>query len=120
MPGTYLPPPQSTPPVRRFQRSREPPALPGLRGVVFGSVLLNREQELRFIDRLLADVRAGEGGAFVLRGDPGIGLTTLLHHLAVLRQVGLVTVRGGHPKLYRVRRERVAALSSSLEAFLRV
>ncbi len=45
-------------------------------------MLLNREQELRFIDRLLADVRAGEGGAFVLRGDPGIGLTTLLDYAA--------------------------------------
>jgi DNA-binding CsgD family transcriptional regulator len=43
-------------------------------------VLLNREQELQFIDGLLADVRAGEGGAFVLRGDPGIGLTTLLDY----------------------------------------
>ncbi len=43
-------------------------------------MLLNREQELQFIDGLLADVRAGEGGAFVLRGDPGIGLTTLLDY----------------------------------------
>ncbi|MDP9303750.1 MAG: AAA family ATPase, partial [Actinomycetota bacterium] len=43
-------------------------------------MLLNREQELQFIDGLLADVRAGEGGAFVLRGDPGIGLTTLLEY----------------------------------------
>jgi DNA-binding CsgD family transcriptional regulator/tetratricopeptide (TPR) repeat protein len=43
-------------------------------------VLLNREQELQFIDGLLADVHTGKGGAFVLRGEPGIGLTTLLDY----------------------------------------
>ncbi len=43
-------------------------------------MLLNRERELRFIHGLLADVRKGRGGAFVLRGDPGIGLTTLLEY----------------------------------------
>ena len=61
-------------------------------------MLLNREQELQFIDGLLADVRAGEGGAFVLRGDPGIGLTSLLDYaggaasdLRVIRVPGVET-----------------------------
>ena len=43
-------------------------------------MLLNREQELQFIDGLLAGARKAEGGALVLRGGPGIGLTTLLDH----------------------------------------
>jgi DNA-binding CsgD family transcriptional regulator/tetratricopeptide (TPR) repeat protein len=43
-------------------------------------VLLNRGQELQFIDGLLAGARKGEGGALVLRGGPGIGLTTLLDY----------------------------------------
>jgi DNA-binding CsgD family transcriptional regulator len=46
-------------------------------------VLLNREQERQFVDGLLADARAGQGGALVLRGDPGIGLTTLLEYAGV-------------------------------------
>jgi DNA-binding CsgD family transcriptional regulator len=35
------------------------------------------------IDRLLADVRAGRGGALVIRGEVGIGKTTLLDYAAV-------------------------------------
>ena len=61
-------------------------------------VLLNREQELRLVDGLLAGARAGEGGALVLRGEPGIGLTTLLDcageaasDLRVVRVTGVQT-----------------------------
>jgi len=61
-------------------------------------MLLNREQELRSIDGLLADARAGAGGALVFRGDPGIGLTTLLDYaggaasdMRVMRVTGIET-----------------------------
>ena len=61
-------------------------------------MLLNREQELRSIDGLLADAKAGAGGALVFRGDPGIGLTTLLDYaggaasdMRVIRVTGIET-----------------------------
>ena len=61
-------------------------------------MLLNREQELRSIDGLLAAARAGAGGALVFRGDPGIGLTTLLDYaggaasdMRVMRVTGIET-----------------------------
>jgi DNA-binding CsgD family transcriptional regulator len=40
--------------------------------------LPGREQECAAIDRLLADARAGAGGALVVRGEPGIGKSALL------------------------------------------
>jgi len=40
--------------------------------------LPGREQECAVIDRLLADARAGAGGALVVRGEPGIGKSALL------------------------------------------
>src|SRR5258705_3765215 len=39
-----------------------------------------RQDELRTLERLLDAVRAGESGALVLRGEPGIGKTALLDH----------------------------------------
>src|SRR3954464_12330436 len=42
------------------------------------SSLIGRGDELRTLDQLLEAVRAGESGALVLRGEPGIGKTALL------------------------------------------
>src|ERR1700742_5384701 len=44
--------------------------------------LLGRRSESAMLDRLLEAVRAGESRALVVRGDPGIGKTALLDHLA--------------------------------------
>jgi DNA-binding CsgD family transcriptional regulator len=44
-------------------------------------MLLDRSTERAAFDRLLADVRAGESQALVLRGEAGIGKTALLSHL---------------------------------------
>lgn len=46
------------------------------------------------------------------------GLTTLIHHLALLRDAGLVSVSGGRSKVYRLRREGLADLERGLEAWL--
>lgn len=40
--------------------------------------LLGRDRECAVIDALLADARAGAGGALVVRGEPGIGKSALL------------------------------------------
>jgi DNA-binding CsgD family transcriptional regulator/tetratricopeptide (TPR) repeat protein len=45
-------------------------------------MLLGRTGEVARLDRLVEDVRAGTGRALVVRGEPGIGKTTLLDHLA--------------------------------------
>src|SRR3954452_23280378 len=45
-------------------------------------MLLGRTGEVARLDRLGEDVRAGTGWALVVRGEPGIGKTTLLDHLA--------------------------------------
>jgi DNA-binding CsgD family transcriptional regulator len=44
--------------------------------------LLGRRHEVAVLDRLLASVRSGHSAALVLRGEPGIGKTELLRHLA--------------------------------------
>ena len=44
--------------------------------------LLDRREELREIDRLLATLRNGFSGALVLRAEPGIGKTALLDYVA--------------------------------------
>jgi predicted ATPase len=41
-------------------------------------MLVGREPERARIDALLGRARAGQGGALIVRGDPGIGKTTLL------------------------------------------
>jgi DNA-binding CsgD family transcriptional regulator len=46
------------------------------------TVLLGRRKECAELDELLRTVRAGEGQCLVLRGEPGIGKTALLGHLA--------------------------------------
>jgi DNA-binding CsgD family transcriptional regulator len=54
--------------------------------------LVNREAERAVLDRFVAGVRAGEGQALVVRGEPGVGKTLLLDYLAG-RAVGCRTVR---------------------------
>ncbi len=56
-----------------------------------GHVLLGRTTECGRIDGLLERVRGGESGVLVLRGDPGIGKTALLHY-ARERSHGLTVV----------------------------
>ncbi|MBV9196981.1 MAG: ATP-binding protein, partial [Solirubrobacterales bacterium] len=46
------------------------------------TLLLGRRTEREALDRLLADVRAGHSRVLVLRGEPGVGKTALLHYLA--------------------------------------
>ena len=50
------------------------------RGRVTG--LMDRRSERDVLDRLVDAVRAGESRALVVRGDPGVGKTVLLDHLA--------------------------------------
>src|SRR5689334_1331774 len=44
--------------------------------------LTDRRAERDALDRLVEAVRGGEGRALVVRGDPGVGKTVLLEHLA--------------------------------------
>jgi AAA ATPase domain len=44
--------------------------------------LTGRLSERDVLDRFVADVRAGEGRALVVRGEPGVGKTVLLDYLA--------------------------------------
>ncbi|WP_370950305.1 AAA family ATPase [Amycolatopsis sp. cg5] len=43
--------------------------------------LLGRQDEIRRLDQLVGDARKGGGGALVVRGEPGIGKSTLLGHV---------------------------------------
>jgi DNA-binding transcriptional ArsR family regulator len=47
-----------------------------------------------------------------------MGLTTLLHHLDVLRESSLVSVSGGRRRAYRLRRVALTELEHSLERYL--
>jgi len=47
-------------------------------GLPSRSVLYGRAGELVVIDRLMAAARAGQGGALVVWGEPGIGKSALL------------------------------------------
>ena len=51
-------------------------------GVVPGRRLHGRRGECEMLDRLVADVRAGQSRVLVLRGEPGAGKTALLDYLA--------------------------------------
>ncbi len=44
-------------------------------------MLLDRSAERQLLDQLIADVRAGESGALVVRGEAGVGKTALLEYL---------------------------------------
>src|SRR3954470_16661908 len=45
-------------------------------------VLLGRAEERHRLDGLLENVRGGQSGVLVLRGEAGVGKTALLHHCA--------------------------------------
>ncbi len=90
------------------------PTRPPKELLAFGQALAD-DRRLRIL-RVLAD---GELPAQELALRLAMGLTTLLHHLAVLRESGLVSVRGQRRKLYRLRSERVSAMNTRLERFLR-
>ncbi|HSR87035.1 MAG TPA: AAA family ATPase [Streptosporangiaceae bacterium] len=45
-------------------------------------MLVGRDAERQMLDRLLQQARGGQGGVLVLRGEPGIGKTTLLEYAA--------------------------------------
>ncbi|MGI5450695.1 AAA family ATPase [Streptomyces sp. CA-243310] len=47
----------------------------------YADVLIGRQDETSRLDALLHEAREGRGGALVLRGEPGIGKSTLLRHL---------------------------------------
>ncbi|MEA2643251.1 MAG: hypothetical protein QOG08_277 [Chloroflexota bacterium] len=47
-----------------------------------------------------------------------VGLTTLLHHLDVLREAGLVSVNGDRRRTYRLRRVALTELEQSLQRYL--
>ena len=60
------------------------------------SILLGRAAETKALDRLLADVREGRSSVLVVRGEAGIGKSTLLEHavtvaadMDVVRTVGI-------------------------------
>ena len=44
--------------------------------------LLGRNAEFASLDRVLEDARAGRGCVLVLRGEPGVGKSTLLDYVA--------------------------------------
>src|SRR3954463_6660100 len=54
--------------------------------------LRGRTHECGVIDRLVHEVSSGQSGALVLRGEPGVGKTALLHY-AVESASGLTVVR---------------------------
>jgi DNA-binding CsgD family transcriptional regulator len=59
-------------------------------------VLVGREGETSRIERLIADARAGRSAALVIRGEPGIGKTTLLEHArtAAGEDITILSARG--------------------------
>src|SRR5580700_1191352 len=61
-------------------------------GVGKSAGLTGRLNERGVLDRLIADVRAGEGRALVVRGEPGVGKTALLDYLAE-RAAGCLVAR---------------------------
>src|SRR4051794_25614550 len=55
-------------------------------------MLLGRAEETERIDALLTAAHAGQGGALVVRGEPGIGKSALLDH-AIARAGGATVLR---------------------------
>jgi hypothetical protein len=72
------------------QQAVPPPRLPCSAGSMTADsgiggpavALTGRLSERDALDRFVADVRAGEGRALVVRGEPGVGKTVLLDYLA--------------------------------------
>ena len=55
-------------------------------------MLIGRESECALIDRMLEEARGGRSGALIVRGDAGIGKSTLLEY-AVTRAGDALVVR---------------------------
>ncbi len=89
------------------------PAEPPLELLRAGQALAD-ERRLRIL-RLLAheELTASE-----LSSRLAIGLTTLLHHLAVLRKAGLLSASRTRRKVYRLRREGLVVLERALTGWL--
>jgi predicted ATPase len=57
--------------------------------------LLDREHERSAVDALVAAAGRGEGGALVLRGEAGVGLSALIEHSVASAAGGrIVRIRG--------------------------
>ncbi len=86
-------------PGRRARRDEVPAGdkrFPALDAASLVRVLVGREKELAVLTALLEQARAGHGAAVVVHGEPGIGKSALLDHLAaesidrrVLRATGV-------------------------------
>jgi DNA-binding transcriptional ArsR family regulator len=72
------------------------------------------ERRLRILRTLAADGLTAQELATRL----SMGLTTLMHHLELLRESGLVSSGAGRRKIYRLRRIAVTELGQDLERFL--
>ena len=72
-------PQQAVPPPWLLPSAGPMTAHSGIRGPAAG--LTGRPRERGVLDRFLAGVRAGEGRALVVRGEPGVGKTVLLDYL---------------------------------------
>src|SRR5207344_1426350 len=73
-------PPRAVPPPWLPCSAGPMTAHPGIGGPAAG--LTGRLSEREVLDRFVAGVRAGEGRALVVRGEPGVGKTALLDYLA--------------------------------------
>jgi DNA-binding CsgD family transcriptional regulator len=91
----------------------------------------NRRAEHEALSRLVGDVRAGQSRALVLRGEPGVGKTVLLDHLAelgarctVLRVAGVQTEMelafAGLHQVCAPMLERIDALAAPRREALRI
>jgi hypothetical protein len=58
-------------------------------------MIVGRAEKLAQLERLLADLRAGRGRTLVLRGEAGIGKTTLLRALGERCGAGVTVLRAG-------------------------
>src|SRR5690348_18379765 len=64
------------------------PGTPGVAGMI-----VSRAAELSRLDDLLTALAGGEGGALVMRGEAGIGKTTLLEALAARARDAVTVIR---------------------------
>jgi DNA-binding CsgD family transcriptional regulator len=61
--------------------------------------LLDREPERASLDRLIEAAERGSGGALVLRGEPGVGLSVLVEHaVARASAMRVARIRGAKPE----------------------
>jgi DNA-binding transcriptional ArsR family regulator len=72
------------------------------------------ERRLRILRTLADDALTAQEIATRM----SMGLTTLMHHLELLRESGLVSAGDGRRKTYRLRRAAVTELGQNLERFL--